>query len=98
VSRGLGTLQRAILEAIRADQAILEAICADPAAWRGRYRIEDLRTVVARRLGRFACEERTRSFAAAVSRARRTLGARGLIRYDPYLGGLVRVSHEPDKR
>jgi hypothetical protein len=99
MSRGLGTLQRAILAVMDAHQTSLAAIQTDPLAGRRHYHVEDLRAVVARRLGRDAREGRTRSFEAALSRALRTLGARGLIRYEPYLtSGVVLVANEPDKR
>jgi hypothetical protein len=99
MSRGLGTLQRAIIEALDTHQAILATIHADPLAGRRHYHVEDLRAVVVRRLGGDAREGYTRSFEAAMSRALRTLGARGLIRYEPHLtSGLVFVAHDPDKR
>ena len=89
MSRGLGKLQRAILEAMHADPR--------PA---GVFRYGDHRVAVARQLGqlRTGYVPFSGAFEAAFARAIRTLERRGFIRHVPYTALMERLVDVPDKR
>lgn len=73
MSRGLGKLQRAILEALDADST--------PG---GVYNWSAIRAAVAKQVGGYGRYGMTSAFEASFSRAMRTLSQRGLVQYLRY--------------